>query len=254
MCDLSRKCRLSVVNLITTAALVCGCVSIIAAARENLYLAAQLIMAGMILDGLDGTFARLLKAESPFGAELDTFVDITCFGVAPALLVYFASLHTCGAWGIILTTAIIMSGAMRLARFKVVDTDHGMGGYTGMPITANAGLLALIVLLDQSPIWENPVAAWQVRPAWFNITEGPFAWAFWINCAIGLLLQVSTFRYGKLTAHPVGQAIGVVMFLGLFITPMTAFIATVFWLLPLGLYFQYLQPFVTAYCSKRSKQ
>lgn len=253
MIALPQKLRLSIVNLITVSALVCGCVSIIASTTGNLYLAAKLIMAGMILDGLDGTFARLLKAESPFGAELDTFVDITCFGVAPAMLVYHASLHSCGTLGLILFIAIIMSGAIRLARFKVVDTDHGMGGYTGMPITANAGLLALIVMLDQSPIWMNPTATWQIRPSWFNISEGLFAWIFWLNCAIGLILQVSPFKYGKPTANPIYQAIGVIMFLGLFITPLTAFIAILCWLLPLGIFYQYIQPFITASRAKRRK-
>ena len=53
-------------------------------ARPDLYSsAAQLIMLAMILDGLDGNVARMLKGESDFGAELDTYVDMTAFGIAP---------------------------------------------------------------------------------------------------------------------------------------------------------------------------
>ncbi len=252
------KAKISFVNLITTAAMVCGVTSIIISSiggDNNFYLAAQLIMLGMILDGLDGTCARWLKAESAFGAELDTFVDITCFGIAPALLVYHAALHAYGTWGLVLACAIVMSGALRLARFKVVDAaHHGQQGYTGMPITANAGLLALLVMLDTSTLWESPKLTWLVRPAWFNLTEGPFAWFFWANCIIGLLLQVSTFKYSKPTSKPIAMGIGVVMFLGLFIHPVSAFAAIVCWLLPLGLYYQYVQPFVTAWKLKPIKE
>ena len=47
-----------------------------------------MILWGVLLDKLDGTFARLLNASSAFGAQLDSFADFVSFGMAPAAL-YF---------------------------------------------------------------------------------------------------------------------------------------------------------------------
>ena len=48
---------------------------------------------------LDGTLARLLKASSDFGAELDSLSDVIAFGVAPALVIYHWTLHQIGGFG-----------------------------------------------------------------------------------------------------------------------------------------------------------
>ena len=168
-----RAAGVGFVNSITSAALLCGVMSVLFSASGNFYMGALLILGAMILDGLDGTTARLLKAESQFGAEFDTFVDITAFGLAPAMLVYFylfhdftavmgAGVHTLGA---LLGVAIVLSGALRLARFKVVDTDHGMGGYTGMPITVNALCLAGIILFIEA--WKKGYGA-ETLQAWLK--------------------------------------------------------------------------------------
>ena len=237
-----------IVNSITSGALVCGLLSTMFSASGNFYLGAVLILGAMILDGLDGTCARLLKAESQFGAEFDTFVDITAFGVAPAMLVYFylfhdftaamgAGVHTFGA---LLGVAIVLSGALRLARFKVVDTDHGMGGYTGMPITVNALCLAGIILFIEA--WKKGYGA-ETLPAWVNLQDGGWlSWLMYINCIICLLLQVSPFKYPKPTNTPIGQFIGVLAFLGLFLGPKTAVVSCCY-LVPMTLFFIYIAPF-----------
>jgi CDP-diacylglycerol--serine O-phosphatidyltransferase len=220
-------------------------------ASGNYYLGAVLILGAMILDGLDGTFARLLKAESQFGAEFDTFVDITAFGVAPAMLVYFylfdqlipASsgpvIHTVGA---MLSVAIVLSGALRLARFKVVDDDHGMSGYTGMPITVNALCLSGIVLFIEAWKHENGWGVNYPLPEWVTLQEGVLAWIMYANCIICLLLQISPFKYPKPTNTPIGQFIGVLAFVGLFIGPKTAVISCCY-LVPMTLFYIYLAPF-----------
>lgn len=237
-----------IVNSITSGALVCGLLSTMFSASGNFYLGAVLILGAMILDGLDGTFARLLKAESQFGAEFDTFVDITAFGVAPAMLVYFylfdvlvptaGAIHSIGA---MLSVAIVLSGALRLARFKVVDTDHGMGGYTGMPITVNALCLSGIILFIEA--WKKGYGAEMPLPAWVNLQDGgALAWVMYINCIVCLLLQISPFKYPKPTNTPVGQFIGVLAFVGLFIGPKTAVISCCY-LVPVTLFYIYLAPF-----------
>ena len=81
--------RKSIPCACTILALCAGVVSILASVQGRFLLGAQLIFVSLILDGLDGTLARLLRGQSDFGGELDTFVDITSFGIAPAVLLYF---------------------------------------------------------------------------------------------------------------------------------------------------------------------
>lgn len=245
-----RSAGVGFVNSITAGALLCGLMSILFSASGNFYMGALLILGAMILDGLDGTTARLLKAETLFGAEFDTFVDITAFGIAPAMLIYFylfhdfatataaASIHTVGA---LLGVAIVLSGAVRLARFKVVDTDHGMSGYTGMPITVNALCLAGIVLFIEA--WKKGYGVTHPLPEWVNLQNGSWlSWVMYANCIICLLLQVSPFKYPKPTNTPLGQFIGVLAFLGLFIGPKTAVISCCY-LVPVTLFYIYIAPF-----------
>ncbi len=238
--------RVGFVNSITSGALVCGLMSILFSATGNFYWGALLILGAMILDGIDGTMARMLKASTAFGAEFDTFVDITAFGIAPAMLIYFylfhdftgGGVHTVGA---LLAIAIVLSGAIRLARFKVVDEDHGMSGYTGMPITVNALCLAGIVLLIEA--WKKGFGAEWPLPAWLTLQDGGWlSWAMYANCVICLLLQVSPFKYPKPTNTPIGQFIGVLAFLGLFIGPKTAVVCCCY-LVPVTLFFVYVAPF-----------
>ena len=127
--------------LCTFAALGAGVGSLLAAGAGSYLLSAQLILVSLILDGLDGTLARLLHGQTSFGAELDTFVDITSFGIAPAVLLYFhpGGLENVPVWGVVLACLYVMSGAARLSRFRVVDPYRGQRGYLGLPITTAAG-------------------------------------------------------------------------------------------------------------------
>ena len=105
-----------------------------------------------MLDGIDGRVARLLNAQSRFGAELDSLADSLSFGVAPALILYMWSLKNFGTidpgyqslgWFAALGFAICC--ALRLARFNArIDTEdqpHKSAGFlTGVPAPAGAGL------------------------------------------------------------------------------------------------------------------
>ena len=240
--------RVGFVNSITSGALLCGLMSVLFSATGNFYMGALLILGAMILDGIDGTMARLLKASTAFGAEFDTFVDITAFGIAPAMLMYFYLFHDFAAAtpaihpvGALLAIAIVLSGAIRLARFKVVDEDHGMSGYTGMPITGNALCLAGIVLLIEA--WKRGYGAAHPLPAWLTLQDGGWPpWVMYAQCAVCLLLQGSPFKYPKPTNTPPGQFSGGAACLGLFIGPKTAVVCCCY-LVPVTLFFVYVAPF-----------
>jgi CDP-diacylglycerol---serine O-phosphatidyltransferase len=195
-------------NLFTIAAMLAGFLSILVTfegmhvSRPELFSrAAQLIMLAMILDGLDGNVARWLKGASAFGAELDTYVDMTAFGIAPAILVYAVSMQTKDPfWRVLLPSAVALSGMVRLARFKVKDPLRGQGGYAGLPITANAAWVALFVFISLSPPRER-----------FALDQGPVATLFLTGIVVFIILQVTNLRYPKPTKNRVMFSICIVL-------------------------------------------
>lgn len=161
--------------------------------------AARLIMLAMILDGIDGNVARWLKGTSEFGAELDTYVDMTAFGLAPAILIFAVTLRpeTPPLIRVLLPSAVALSGVVRLARFKVADPLRGQGGYGGLPITANAGWVALFVFISQ--VKPSDKMAEDI----FSLQSGWFATVFLIGILTFISLQVSNVRYPKPTKKAV---------------------------------------------------
>lgn len=183
--------RQAIPTVFTLAAMLCGFFSILLSleGEEHYIFAAQLIMLAMILDGLDGALARKLKASSEFGAELDTYVDMTAFGLAPAVLIYKISLQSYLLWRILMTSLVVLSGVIRLSRFKVKDPARGQAGYQGLPITASAGWVAIFVFLTQNNVFNRN----------FSLNDGPVAAIFLMGVAAMITLQVSNVRYPKPT-------------------------------------------------------
>ncbi len=143
----------------TLANLLLGVLALVFTMEQDFQLAAIMILFAMILDGMDGRLARRLDATSPFGKELDSLADLVSFGVSPAILVYAAKMQALGPKGIIgLILALIFSlcGAIRLARFNVLNiSDY----FVGVPITAAGSLMALLILLSNKLPWQvYPVA------------------------------------------------------------------------------------------------
>ena len=169
---------------------------------------AKLIMLAMILDGLDGIMARKLKGCSEIGAELDTYVDMTAFGIAPALLIYVVCLPSQQEWRVLMTAAVVLSGVVRLARFKATDPYRGQMGYSGLPITACAAWVSLFIYISQS----------EPRKAIPWLTQGPVAVIFLMGVLLFIILQVSNVRYPKPTKRPSLFILSVVL-VALLITP-----------------------------------
>lgn len=182
-------------TLVTLAAMLCGFFSILLAleGQEHFRLSAQLILLAMILDGLDGNLARKLKGTSPFGAELDTYVDMTAFGLAPAILIYQVALQRHANMKVLMTALVVLSGVIRLARFKVKDPHRGQAGYTGLPITASAGWVALFVFLSETGVFND----------FFRLSYGPVGVFFLVGVCVMITLQVSNVRYPKPTKNMV---------------------------------------------------
>ncbi|WP_044641855.1 CDP-diacylglycerol--serine O-phosphatidyltransferase [Risungbinella massiliensis] len=133
-------------SIFTVGNLFLGIMAIILAVRDRWDYAAIMVIIGMLLDGLDGRVARMLKTESEFGKELDSLSDVISFGVAPAIIVYVAAFENMGPEGWFLTAIFPICGALRLARFNVVPSEPGY--FTGLPITAAGGILATMALYN----------------------------------------------------------------------------------------------------------
>lgn len=196
------KWRQIIPTIITLGAMLSGFLSIVyvvqgfqtAGDHAHYLIAARYIMLAMILDGIDGNLARWIKGTSEFGAELDTYVDLTAFGIAPAILIFAVTLEANEPFiRVLLPSAVALSGVVRLARFKVNDPLRGQGGYGGLPITANAGWVALFVFISQS------TALTGLGSDMFSLQQGWFARIFLIGVLIFISLQVSNLRYPKPT-------------------------------------------------------
>ncbi len=136
----------SIPNMFTLGNLFCGFLSIGFAAEGEYNNAAILILIGMMLDSMDGRLARMLKADSSLGKELDSLADIVTFGVAPSFLVYYTYLNQLGKLGIMVAGLFPLFGAYRLARFNISSTKSSLNYFIGVPITAAGGILALLTL------------------------------------------------------------------------------------------------------------
>jgi len=147
----------------------------------------SIILAG-VLDGLDGRIARLLRAESKFGAELDSLSDNIAFGTAPALILFLWSLKAEPRFGWLAALALAVCCALRLARFNArldaAEQPHKSAGFnTGVPAPAGAGLafipmyVWLITGDERFRSWPA-VMAWTLFIAMLMISSLPtYSWA-----------------------------------------------------------------------------
>ncbi len=133
-------------NLFTLANLFFGIMSLIFTMENKFHFAAYTILFSVVMDGMDGRVARRLEASSTFGKELDSLSDLVSFGVAPAILIYAAFMdNRYGYVGLAIAVAFALCGAVRLARFNVLNiTTH----FVGVPITVAGGLLGLFALMN----------------------------------------------------------------------------------------------------------
>lgn len=145
-------------NFITSMNLVSGFAAIIYTANNDIVTASWLILAAMVFDFFDGFSARLLKAYSAIGKELDSLADVVSFGVAPAFIIYnlLNSSISSGAPFIVnndglkavvillLPAVMPVCAALRLAIFNIDETQSTT--FRGMPTPANALAVISIVL------------------------------------------------------------------------------------------------------------
>ncbi|MDR3252782.1 MAG: CDP-diacylglycerol--serine O-phosphatidyltransferase [Tannerella sp.] len=149
----------SIPNTLTCCNLACGFYASIEGLASNYELAMYAVFAAAVFDFLDGLAARLLKAFSPIGKDLDSLADLISFGVAPgmALFSYLDILLYEFEWDVfpaaklllLAAFAIPVFSALRLAKFNI-DTRQKTS-FIGLPVPAHALLWSsLIVVMSGS--------------------------------------------------------------------------------------------------------
>jgi len=133
-------------NLCTTASLFCGFFSVIHSLKGEFVPASWAILVAGIFDFLDGRVARLTHAESEFGIEYDSLVDLASFGFAPAILMYTWALEGFNRIGWLAAFLFFACGALRLARFNVQANSVEKNWFQGLPIPIAAGVCATMVI------------------------------------------------------------------------------------------------------------
>ncbi len=145
-------------NIITSLNLVSGFIGIIFAAQGDIFVASWFIAAAMVFDFLDGFSARLLKAYSNIGKELDSLADVVSFGVAPGIIIFRLLQNSFSGNALInydlnnpvLTLFLLLPAlmpvcaALRLAIFNLDSTQATV--FKGLPTPANAIAVISVVI------------------------------------------------------------------------------------------------------------
>ncbi|PTM98776.1 CDP-diacylglycerol--serine O-phosphatidyltransferase [Mycoplana dimorpha] len=142
--------RVIIPNLITILAICAGLTGIRLAFENRYELAVAMVLLAAFLDGIDGRVARLLKATSKFGGQMDSLADIVNFGVAPALVLYVFVLDQARSIGWIAALIFAIAAGLRLARFNVMSERENKATwqseyFVGVPAPAGAMLVLLPV-------------------------------------------------------------------------------------------------------------
>ena len=151
-------------NFITCLNLFCGCLAVVFALRGWLGFAVYLVIVAAILDFCDGLAARLLKAYSPLGKELDSLADLISFGLAPAVMMHYEFTQVLRhkisfgldsiPWELysFFPFIFVVAAALRLAKFNT-DTRQSEQ-FMGLPTPASALFVcALLVYITRTPKW-----------------------------------------------------------------------------------------------------
>jgi CDP-diacylglycerol---serine O-phosphatidyltransferase len=162
--------------------------------RSAWQIALACVVGAGVLDGMDGRIARLLRAQSKFGAELDSLSDNVAFGTAPALILFLWSLRNAPSFGWIAALSLAVCCALRLARFNAridaADQPHKSAGFnTGVPAPAGAGLAFI------------PIFLWLVTGSdFFRQWQVVMGWTVLI--AILMISSVATYSWSSLRVRP----------------------------------------------------
>jgi len=164
-------------SFFTTLGLLAGFYSITTAIQGRFEAAAWGIIIAAVFDMLDGRAARLLKAETEFGAQYDSLCDMLSFGVAPAVLLYVWALTPLTKTGWLIAFLLVAGAALRLARFNVEHAVQDNRYFHGLPTPAAALLVATGVLFHKVGSQDPSAILWAINAtalSWFMVSNVRF--------------------------------------------------------------------------------
>lgn len=187
--------RVLIPSIFTLVGLCAGLTAIRMGIESRWDLAVAALVFAAFLDGIDGRVARLLKASSRFGAELDSLADFVNFGVAPAIIMFNWALEDLRSLGWIAVLVFAVCSALRLARFNVsldrTDLPAWKSNYfVGVPAPAGAILLLL-------PIYAQDLGLHLPRLT-------PLVFFYTLGIALLMVSNVPTFS-GKLIGQKIAR-------------------------------------------------
>ncbi len=208
-------------NIVTVLALSAGLTSIRFSVSGNWEMAVFAILVAGVFDGIDGSIARMLKAASKFGAELDSLSDMISFGVAPAILLYLWSLQELGGLGWVIALIFAIGCALRLARFnsklEADDEPRRKAGFlTGLAAPAGAGIALIPLMLE-----------FELQNGFFRSPDLVAATTTLV--ALGMVSRIATFSFKQLLIRR-DQMVPTLLLVALF----AALLTTYGWMLLIG--------------------
>jgi len=204
-----RKARMLLPNMLTLIGVCIGLSSIKFALDEKFELAIIAIIFAALIDGLDGRIARLIKATSKVGKELDSLTDVISFGVAPSFVMYFWSLNNLGKFGWLLCLIYVVCVTLRLARFNVNSNEEPSwkdNFFEGVPSPAG-GILVLMPLIFSLSEFDFLIISYNILVP-----------VFFISVSFLLISKFPTYSLKKIIiprSMTVFLLFGIVLFFGL---------------------------------------
>ena len=204
-----RKARMILPNMLTLIGVCIGLSSIKFALDEKFELAIIAIIFAALIDALDGRIARLIKATSKVGKELDSLTDVISFGVAPSFVMYFWSLNNLGKFGWLLCLIYVVCVTLRLARFNVNSNEEPSwkdNFFEGVPSPAG-GILVLMPLIFSLSEFDFLIISYNILVP-----------VFFISVSFLLISKFPTYSLKKIIiprSMTVFLLFGIVLFFGL---------------------------------------
>jgi len=187
--------RYLVPNFFTLLSLCAGVTAIRAAIEARYELAIGLIVVAALLDAVDGRLARALKAQSRFGAELDSLADFVNFGVAPAIVLYTWGLGSMRSLGWISVLLFACAMSLRLARFNAALDDNKprwqSNYFAGVPAPAGAITVLLPLFLNGTEL--------------IDLRHWPILIALYASAIAALLVSTIPTYSGKLAGERISR-------------------------------------------------
>ena len=205
-----------------------GVFAIVAASRGHYEAAGTYIVLGGVADAIDGRVARATRSGSRFGAELDSLVDAISFGLAPAMLMFFAVFNQ-QSWDWIWCFLFTTCAVLRLARFNVEQAGRAKTHFNGLPSPMAGLTLATYYWFRESPMYQSTLLVdlpWPVMLR-FIMVGLAFLMISQVRYAAVPLIGYKTFREILGTLIVIGTLVGVIFLPKPFFFP--ALMAYVLW-------------------------